>query len=64
MSNKTLFYLVESNRDYSVHCSSLKEALLITEAEFEDTLEEEPIEVNITQVWLIDEEIENMPEAD
>jgi len=64
MEKKTLFYLVDSNSDYSAHCSTLKEALLIAEAEFENDDEDSPIECTITQVWLTDKEIEEMGEAE
>lgn len=63
-TKKTLYYLVETSTDYSVHCSSLNEAMLTIEAEFDNDDEESPIECTITQVWLTDEEIENMHEAD
>lgn len=64
-TTKTLFYLVESNRDLSVHCSTLHEALLIMEADFDVVYDiTNPIQCTITQVWLTDEEIENMHEAD
>lgn len=56
--------MVETSTDYSVHCSSLNEAMLTIEAEFDNDDEESPIECTITQVWLTDEEIENMHEAD
>lgn len=63
-TDKKLMYLFETNGDSGFYCDSIKALQLHLEAELEDEDIENPIQITITQEWLTQKQIDNMPEAD